>query len=108
MRVTPTAAIYAVHWGGPAFQAGLTVGETIVSVDGKPYDPKLLTDAVRQAASGGSLELVVKRGRWQQKVSTVWQGGLRYPHLRRTGEEPAMLDSILASKVQRTQEQARC
>ena len=98
MRVTPTGRIYAVHWGGPAFKAGLTIGETIASVNGQTYDPELFTKAITEAENCGPINLVVKRGAWQQTTSIEWRGGMRYPHLQRTAEKPALLDAILSSK----------
>ena len=96
MRVSPSGAIYAVHWGGPAFNANLTIGETIVSVNGKPYAPGVLVDAIRAAESSGPLDLVVKRGRWQHPASIIWNGGMRYPHLKRLPDNAPLLDEILA------------
>lgn len=98
MRVSPTGRIYAVHWGGEAFKANLTVGETIVSINGKPYDPELFRNAIREGVNGGALDLVVKRGAWQAPTSIDWKGGMRYPHLQKTGSKPAMLDEILSPK----------
>ena len=98
MRVNATGRIYAVHWDGPAFKANLTIGETIVSVNGKPYNPELLTAAVVSAATGGPLDFVVKRGGWQQATSIEWRGGLRYPHLERIEGETHLLDEILNNR----------
>ena len=104
MRVTPTGRISAVHWDGPAFKANLTIGETIVSVNGKPYDPELFTAAITDAAHGGPLDIVVKRGAWQQATSIKWREGMKYPHLQRIEGKPPLLDEILASKPDRGQE----
>jgi hypothetical protein len=98
MRIALNGRISEVHWEGPAFRANLTTGETIVSVNGKPYDPELFTVAITAAASGGPLDLIVKRGAWQQSTSIEWQGGMRYPHLQRIEGEPSLLDDILTGK----------
>lgn len=89
MRVSAAGRITAVRWDGPAFQAKLTIGETISSVNGKPYDTDVLTNAIHQAVNGGA---------WQQTTSIEWRGGLRNLHIERIEREPDFLDDILAKK----------
>ena len=101
MRVNASGTISAVHSGRPAFKANLTFAETIISINGKPYDPEQFTKAIGEAAKGGPLDLAVKRGAWQHSTSLVWQGGMRYPHLRRLQGNPALLDEILSPASQR-------
>ncbi len=98
MRVSQTGRIYAVHWGGPAFKANLTVGETIVSVNDHPYTPEGLTKAIHEAVSGGPLSLLVRRGTWQTSTAIKWRGGMRYPQLERINGKPALLDKIVEPK----------
>jgi predicted metalloprotease with PDZ domain len=90
--------VVAVRWGGPAFNAHIAVGETVISVNGQPYTQELLRTAVVQSAKGGPIELVVKRGDWQQTTSIDWHQGLRYPHLERIEGKPALLDQIMSAK----------
>ena len=99
MRVSPTGRISAVHWEGPAFKANLTVGETIVSVNGLPYAPEVLTRAISKAVHGEPLSLIVKRGTWQASTVIDWRGGMRYPHLEHIEGKPALLDNILSPKT---------
>ena len=89
--------VVAVRWGGPAFNAKVAVGETIVSINGQPYTTDLLKNAVVQAENGGALDIAVKRGDWQQTTSIDWHGGLQYPHLERIEGRPALLDQIMSS-----------
>ena len=42
-----------VQWGGPAFAAKLTIGQTIVAVDGKTFSGDAIKEAVT-AAKGGN------------------------------------------------------
>ena len=84
-----------VHWGGPAFNAGLIPGTTLVAVNGLAYDDDKLKDAIK---AGGALELLVKTGDHVRSVSVAYTGGLRYPHLERIAGTPARLDAILAAK----------
>jgi len=88
-----------VMWGSPAFKAGLTVGTTIVAVNGDGYDGDGLKRAVTAAKTGSPVELIVKTADRFRTVRIDWNGGLRYPHLERTGTGPARLDAIIASRT---------
>ena len=92
--------IVDVQWEGPAFNAGVTVGATLVAVDGVPYEPALLKDAIRAAARPGAapIELLVKADNRYRSVKVDYHGGLRYPKLQRIGSGPAMLDALLTAK----------
>ncbi len=86
-----------VHWGGPAFDAGLIIGTTIVAVNGLAYDADKLQDAIK--ARGGPLELLVKTGDRVRMVTVPYTGGLRYPHLERIAGADGRLDSILTPRT---------
>ncbi len=89
-----------VLWDGPAFKAGLTVQERIIAVNGIAYRADRLKEAVTAAKAGsaGPIELLVKDGDHYRTVAIPWRGGLRYPHLEKTGTGAASLDAILAPK----------
>jgi predicted metalloprotease with PDZ domain len=89
-----------VLWDSPAFKAGLTAGNTIVAVNGIPFDPDVLKDAVKAAAaSKDPIELIVKGTDRYRVVHIDYHGGLRYPHLERDPSVPtAMLDDIIAAR----------
>ncbi|UUR07186.1 M61 family metallopeptidase [Sphingomonas glaciei] len=91
--------ITAVIWDGPAFKAGLTVGQTIVAVGEKAYSEDALMAAIT-AAKGGSapIPLTVKRGESIRAVPLSWNGGLRYPRLTKTGGGRGALDILLEPK----------
>jgi predicted metalloprotease with PDZ domain len=86
-----------VIWGGPAFDAGLTVGSTLVAVNGHDYSAGELKRAITAAGNGGPIELIVRSGKRHRTVRIEYSGGLRYPHL-----EPITasrrLDQILAPR----------
>ncbi len=86
-----------VHWGGPAFDAGLITGTTIVAVNGLAYDADKLQDAIK--ARGGPLELLVKTGDRVRMVTVPYTGGLRYPHLERIAGADGRLDAILTPRT---------
>ena len=85
-----------VHWEGPAFNAGLITGSTIVAVNGLAYDADKLKDAIK---AGTPLDLLVKVGDHVRAVRVNYTGGLRYPHLERIAGTPARLDAILTPKT---------
>jgi predicted metalloprotease with PDZ domain len=88
-----------VMWDGPAFNAGATVGATVVAINGTTYDMELLKDAITAAKSNNTpIELLLKRGDRYQTISVNYHGGLRYPHLERVPNTPALLDAVLAPR----------
>src|SRR5205085_6300102 len=55
--------ISAVQYGGPLFDAGGTVGATIVAVNGRAYSNDRFRDAIRAAHdSRTAIQLTIKRG----------------------------------------------
>jgi predicted metalloprotease with PDZ domain len=90
----------SVLWDSPAFKAGLTIGETLVAVNGVPYDDEVLKDAVKSAtASKDPIELIVKTPDRYKIMRVDYHGGLRYPHLERDPSvKNALLDQIIAAR----------
>lgn len=99
MTLDREGKITAVTWGGPAFQAGLTTGQTIVAVGDKAYSEDALKAAIT-AAKGATapIALTVKRGDSIRAVPLSWNGGLRYPRLTKTGGGRGALDILLEPK----------
>lgn len=98
-RSRPDGAVRAVSWEGPAFDAGLTVGTTIVAVGGQAYTADALKAAIRAAKDGKeAIRLLVRKGETYREVALRWNGGLRYPRLVRTGTGPSSLDALLAPR----------
>ncbi len=92
--------ITAVQWGGPAFNAGLTVGPEIVAVNGVPYSEDVLKAAVT-AAKGGKdvIRLTLKTDSLVRDVNVPWNGGLRYPKFEKAAGAPdGPLDKLLAPR----------
>jgi predicted metalloprotease with PDZ domain len=89
-------AIGDVLWDGPAFNAGLSPGMSIVAVNGQSYDPDALKDAVT-AAKGGSqpIELLVKNFDQYQTIRIDYHDGLKYPHLERDTGKPDTLAQLI-------------
>ena len=88
-----------VRWDGPAFNAGLGSGTTVVAVNGQAYSKDVLDDAVKAAKDGKApIELLVKEFDRFRTVKLDYRGGLRYPHLERIPGKPDTLSAIFAPR----------
>jgi predicted metalloprotease with PDZ domain len=82
--------------GRPAYEAGLAPGMRILAVNGRPWSPDALRDAIRASAMAtGPIRIVAQNDDAVSTYSVLYQGGLRYPHLRRIPGRPDLLDQIL-------------
>jgi predicted metalloprotease with PDZ domain len=101
--------ISGVSWGSPAFNAGLTIGSTIVSVNGQPYSADAIKRAIKAAqtqggqtqggqAGGTPIQLIVRQQDAYRTVTLDWHGGLRYPRLEKIGKGDSGLDRLLAPR----------
>ncbi|OZB57223.1 MAG: peptidase M61, partial [Lysobacterales bacterium 13-68-4] len=90
--------IYDVQWNGPAFEARLVPGLTIVAVNGKDYSPDVLKDAVTAAkGSTAPIELLVKNVDTYSTYRVDYHDGLKYPHLvRASGKD--LIDQITTAR----------
>ena len=86
-------------WGSPAFKAGMTIGTQVVAVNGRTFSADSLKAAIK-AASGTAapIALLVKHDDVYETVNLDWHGGLRYPHLQKTGKGEGTLDALLAPR----------
>jgi predicted metalloprotease with PDZ domain len=92
------ANVTSVLWDGPAFKAGLTVGDRIIAVNGIAYDADRLKTAITAAKAGPPVSLIVKDGDHYRVVTVDYRGGLRYPRLERIEGTPDRLAAIYTSK----------
>jgi predicted metalloprotease with PDZ domain len=89
----------SVLWDGPAFKAGLTAGDKIIAINGMPYDPDVLKDAIIAAKTGQEpIELIVKTPGLYRVARIDYHGGPRYPHLVRDAAQKPMLDDVLTAR----------
>ena len=95
--VTSEGKLSNLHWGGPAFQAGLNGAMQLVAVNGIAYKAELLREAITQAKDGRSVELLLKEADRYRTVKIDYRGGLRYPKLERINDTPDRLSEILAA-----------
>jgi predicted metalloprotease with PDZ domain len=88
-----------VRWNGPAFTAGVGSGETIVAVNGRAYQPDVLSEAIKTAKSDkAAIELLLKYQDRYRTVAVDYHEGLRHPHLVRRKDAPDYLSGIIQAK----------
>jgi predicted metalloprotease with PDZ domain len=98
--VDSSDAVTDVLWDSAAFKAGVTVGAKIVAVNGVAYDAERLKDAIKAAKTDRApIQILLKRGDIFRTVAVDYHGGLRYPHLERVPNTPALLDDVLAPRL---------
>lgn len=88
-----------VRWDGPAFDAGIGTGMTLVAVDGREYKKEVLEDALKAAKdSSAPIVLLVKDFDRYRTINLDYHDGLRYPHLERIKGTPDRLSAIFAPR----------
>ena len=89
-------AIEQVVWNSAAFESGLTVGDTLVAINDKPYSDDLLKAEITTAKGGKTpIRLLVKTADRLRSVAWAWNGGLLYPRFEKTGGSDTALDKLL-------------
>ncbi|MBB4126504.1 putative metalloprotease with PDZ domain [Xanthomonas translucens] len=88
-----------VLWDGPAFDAGIIAGNSVVAVNGREYSADAIKEAIT-AAKGGTapIELLVKRGNRYDTLRIAYHGGLQYPHLERIAGKPDRLSELYKAR----------
>jgi predicted metalloprotease with PDZ domain len=88
-----------VLWDGPAFNAGIGSGMTIVAVNGKEFSADTIKDAVTAAkGSKAPIELLVKQFDRYQTIKIDYHGGLLYPNLERIAGKPDRLAELYKAR----------
>ena len=99
LSVGKDGSIGDVRWDGPAFNAGLGSGTTIIAVNGMAYDGAVLEEAIKAAKTDTApIELMVKEFDRYRTVKIDYHGGLRHPHLQRIEGKPDYLTPILTAR----------
>ncbi len=88
--------LVAVQWGSPAFAAALRAGDELIAVGQRAYSDDVLKEAITAAKDGKTpIRLTVKRDEAVRVYAIPYSGGLRYPHLVKTGKGQGPLDLLL-------------
>lgn len=97
LQVDEHGVVRSVVWHGPAFTAGLDVGDHILSVSGKPFSAETLEAAVSEAAKSPIVLSLDGDGKLRD-VRIAYSGTLRYPHLERIPGKPDRLSALLVPR----------
>lgn len=88
-----------VRWDGPAFNAGIGSGMTLVAVNDIEYSKEELEDAIKTARDDKApIRLTVKEFDRYRTINVDYHGGLRYPHLERIEGKPDYLTPIFTAR----------
>jgi predicted metalloprotease with PDZ domain len=84
-----------VHFGSPAWKAGLGFNQKLVAVNGRAYSDDLLYNAIADAKrSHQPIQLMVEKDDMFRTISIPYYGGPRYPHLVRTSGPDHLSDVV--------------
>ncbi|OQW45070.1 MAG: peptidase M61 [Proteobacteria bacterium SG_bin6] len=98
LTVSGSGDVTSVIWNGPAFKAGIDVGDSIESVNGFAFSADRLKEAITAAKSGTPIVVTTKKGDRLTDRRIDYQGGLRYPRLEKIAQGEAGLDRLLAPR----------
>jgi predicted metalloprotease with PDZ domain len=97
--VSAEGIVNGVIWKSAAFDAGLTVGSQILTVNNRTFSRDTLVNAITQAKGlDRPIQLLVNSAGEYRTLELNWHGGLRYPRLVKTGEGNGTLDALLAPR----------
>lgn len=95
-----TGQLTEVRWGGPAYEAGLTMGTALIAVNGREYRSDRLKAAIIAARLNKQpIELLVKNLDRYRTVHLAYYEGLRYPQLQRIEKSEDRLGAIFKPKT---------
>lgn len=95
LRLLRDGTLERVLWQGPAFQAGLATGMTVLAVNELAYRHERLDAAITANTTGQApIRLLVKDGERFLNVVLDWRGGPRFPVLERVPNTPNLLGAI--------------
>jgi predicted metalloprotease with PDZ domain len=95
-----TGQLTEVRWGGPGYDAGLTMGTLLVAVNGREYRSDRLRTAIMLAKFNKQpIELLVKSLDRYRTVRIAYFDGLKYPQLQRIEKSQDRLDAILKPRT---------
>lgn len=95
--------IEEVRFFSPGFDAKLSSGERIVTIEGRTFSPAALQQALAERKLGypspdaaKPISMTVRIGGVEREVSLVYHSGERFPLLERNANTPDVLGDLLA------------
>jgi predicted metalloprotease with PDZ domain len=97
--VTADNTLSDVWMQSPAWTAGLSTGDKLVSVNGKPFSAGVLNSAVTQAATDKKpIELTAEKDGEKKAVSIAYFGGLQYSSYHRNSNPDVLVTAIFKAR----------
>ena len=85
--------------GSPAFQAGISSQMKVVGVNGRVFNPELLSDAIKSAkGTSQPITLLVVVDGYYRTCTINYHDGPRFPHLVRQDDKPDYLDDLIKAQ----------
>jgi predicted metalloprotease with PDZ domain len=94
LRLNSDGSIVDVLPEMAAAKAGIGPGMKLMAINDRKYSADVLREEIRNAKSGGSLELLVANGKSFTTYKIEYHGGEKYPVLQRNGQA-TLLDDIM-------------
>jgi predicted metalloprotease with PDZ domain len=88
-----------VYQGSPAAKAGMAPGMTVMAVNGRSFDRKLLEQALREAKTSHKVEILAENGEFFHTFKIDWSGGEHYPSLEPIPGKPDGLSEVLKARA---------
>jgi len=80
----------------PAYEAGISPGMKVVTVNNRQFTPEVLRQAIRAGTTSKEpLRLLVLNDDYYKTCTIDYHGGERFPHLVREAGRPDLLDQML-------------
>ncbi len=92
----PTGTVGDVHFGSPAWKAGMGFDWKLIAVNGREYTPDVMYNAMKEAQhSHQPIQVVMEKDQLFRTISIPYYDGPRYPHLVRIPSVPQRLTDIV-------------
>lgn len=97
MVVDAHGRVQSVTWEGPAFRAGIGPGAVVEAINGEAFSREALLRAIARSVDE-PVALRINQGAYRSDLEIDYDGGARYPHLRRISGRPDRLAQLLNSR----------
>ena len=85
-----------VIYGSPAYAVGIGPGMKLVAINGRAWSKDVLQDALRTSTeSKHPIDLLVENAKFFKTYSIDYHGGIRNPHLERSGGNDVLGESLV-------------
>lgn len=97
MVVDTHGRVQSVIWNSPAFRAGIGPGAVLEAINGEAFSREALLSAIRKSVDR-RVAVRIRQGGDRYDLEIDYDGGTRYPHLRRMRDRPDRLTRLLTSR----------